>query len=197
MIIDDTLLIQVYSTVLVGVLIFFTIQRHFQYHDDFKTESRRLLKDRTVAYTEMEIYQDELRRLENSRAKNVRDAPERFNHPDSKKEYESEKNRLKCLVKERGKDAEAATKEMHSRAMIYRKRRNQYMSLRTDEGIVALAMIILMVTSIIVLLIGSVIEINPFHNKIPPTARIISVVLFSIAIILLIVKVYLHGKDID
>lgn len=81
--------------------------------------------------------------------------------------------------------------------MKYRKRRSQYITLKTDEGTIALAMILLMVSSIVVLLVGSIVELHPVYDKMYPTARIISVVLFSIGIILLVVKVYLHGIDID
>lgn len=49
MIIDDPLLIQVYSTVLAGILIFFTIQRHFEYTEEFERASSRLLKQRENA----------------------------------------------------------------------------------------------------------------------------------------------------
>jgi hypothetical protein len=82
--------------------------------------------------------------------------------------------------------------------MKYRKRRSQYINLKTDEGIVVLAMIVFMVSSIIALLVGSITELYPsLPDGLPPSARIISVVLFSIGIILLIGKVYLHGKEID
>jgi hydrogenase-4 membrane subunit HyfE len=82
--------------------------------------------------------------------------------------------------------------------MKYRKRRSQYINLKTDEGILATVMVLLIVASIVALLVGSIIELHPsLPEGMPATARIISVVLFTIGIILLISKVYLHGKEID
>lgn len=198
MIIDDTLLIQVYATVLVGVLIFLTVQRHFEYTEDFQVESRRLRRQRENAIEEIQAYKDGLRRLIASREKNADLAPSYYNRPDVKAEFESEKKRLERLIKEKGDEFVRLNKELYSRAMKYRKRRSQYINLKTDEGIVVLAMIVFMVSSIIALLVGSIIELYPsLPDGLPPSTRIISVVLFSIGIILLIGKVYLHGKEID
>ncbi|MGH9953314.1 MAG: hypothetical protein ACRD5J_16980 [Nitrososphaeraceae archaeon] len=197
MIIDDTLLIQVYSTVLAGILIFFTIQRHFEYTEEFERASSRLLKQRENAIEEIRVYKDALRRLTASRDKNVELAPSYYNRPDVKAEFESEKNRLERLINKKGDEFVSLNKNLYSRAMKYRKRHSQYISLKTDEGILAAVMVLLVVASIVVLLVGSIIELYPLPEGMPPSARIISVVLFSIGIILLIGKVYLHGKEID
>jgi hypothetical protein len=189
-IIDDTVLIQVYATVLVGILIFFTIQRHFEYGSDFTKKSGRLLKQRENVLKEKSAYEDDLKRLKDERDKNVKAAPDRFKVED----YEPRIKSLERLIDEKGKELTTTQDEMYSRAEKYRKRRNQYISLKTEEGIVALNMIVFMVASIIALLFGATFGGYPGVSTI---AIVISVVLFSIGIILLVLKVYLHGIEID
>lgn len=189
-IIDDTVLIQVYATVLVGILIFFTIQRHFEYESDFTKKSGQLLKQRENVLKEKSAYEDDLKRLKDERDKNVKAAPDRFKVED----YEPRIKSLENLIDEKGTELTTTQDEMYSRAERYRKRRNQYISLKTEEGIVALIMIVFMVASIIALLFGATFGGYP---GVSPIAIVISVVLFSIGILLLILKVYLHGIEID
>jgi hypothetical protein len=44
MTIDDSVLIQVYATVLTGVLIFMTVQRLFEWKERFEEKSSRLIQ---------------------------------------------------------------------------------------------------------------------------------------------------------
>jgi hypothetical protein len=58
MIIEDTVLIQVYATVLAGILIFMTVQRLFEWKERFEEKSSKLLQLRGNAITERETHQE-------------------------------------------------------------------------------------------------------------------------------------------
>lgn len=198
MIIDDTILIQVYATVLAGILIFFTIQRHFGWKEVFEEKSRKLRQLRDDARAEGIAYREELLRLEASRERNIRENPSHHTLPDVTTEFENEKKHLMGRIRMKEDDFERLNNNLNSLAKKYLDRRGRYFSLKTDEGILTVGMTMLIVASIIVLLVGSIIEHHPsLSGEMPPYAIIISVILFSIGIALLIGKVYLHGKDID
>ena len=103
---------------------------------------------------EKKAYEDDLRRLKDERDKNVKAAPDRFRVAD----YEPRIKRLESLIKQKGNDFTNTREELYSRAEKYRRRRNHYISLKTDEGIVSLTKIVFMVASIIALLVGPPLE---------------------------------------
>jgi hypothetical protein len=64
-----------------------------------------------------------------------------------------------------------------------------YADLKTEEGKVTLGMIVLLSTSILIMILTS--TLMPVAQ---PNANIVSSIIFTAAIILLIWRVYLHGK---
>ena len=184
--IDDGVLVQVYSTVLVGVLIFLTLERQFEGEEvgdkaknlekEIKNQQRHLdflKEDRENVIREKEYKHDSDIVPQNyfdNRIKNI------------DKEFQQETDKMETLQSELKE-----IKEKHSAEI------EEYNDKKTQEGIITLTMIVFLVSSIISLLIGSI-----FAPRMPdiltPLARIASFVFFSIAIILLVSRVYLHSK---
>src|ERR687892_512721 len=99
MIADDSVLIQVYSTVLAGVLIFMTVQRLFEWKELFEEKSSKLLQLRGNAITERETYQEELDRLKRSRRRNLELDRELYESSEMTKQFEDAKKRLEGQIR--------------------------------------------------------------------------------------------------
>ena len=193
MTIGETVLVQVYATVLVGILIFMTVQRLFEWRERFEEKSSRLIQLRENAIKDKEALQDELDRHEKSWKGTIELSPSFSTNPDYTKPYEDEMKRLQGLIRMKDDEINRRIDDLYSLTGKYRENRDLYKSLRTRERNLNTVMIILLVASIIIILVGSVIDIQPLTSVI----SIISVIIFSVGIILLIFRVYLHGQEIE
>jgi hypothetical protein len=152
MIADDSVLIQVYSTVLAGVLIFMTVQRLFEWKELFEEKSSKLLQLRGNAITERETYQEELDRLKRSRRRNLE--LDRVLCESLTKQFEDAKKRLEGQIRLKDDEFRRVRDDLYSLTGKYSKRREKHTGIKKGERFLNVAMIILMVTAIIVVLVG-------------------------------------------
>ena len=151
MIADDSVLIQVYSTVLAGVLIFMTVQRLFEWKELFEEKSSKLLQLRGNAITERETYQEELDRLKRSRRRNLELDRELYESSEMTKQFEDAKKRLEGQIRMKDDEFRRLRDDLYSLTGKYSKRREKHTDIKKGERFLNVAMIIL---TIIVVLVG-------------------------------------------
>jgi predicted RNase H-like nuclease (RuvC/YqgF family) len=168
MTIDDPVLIQVYATVLTGVLIFMTVQRLFE------SESKRLSHEKKDAEEDEEKYKNELGVVENHLQRNK--------DPDIIKMLEDQRKEWKSIIDLTETRIKNIITRIRLNDLRYKKKNIEHRSIKETERFLNVVMVALMGLSIIVVLVGY--------------EKIISVIFFSIGIILLIVRVCFHGEEV-
>jgi hypothetical protein len=184
MTIDGTVLIQVYATVLTGVLIFMTVQRLFEGKDDYELESSRLNKqkkyvevDKQTAKNELKTLETHLERLDDDRFLNKQQIEE------IKKQFESKMQIWKAVIEDKSLKIAEVNAKIELLDNSYKRRSDYHRSIKETERFLNVVMVGLMGLSIIVVLVDY--------------ERTISVIFFSIGIILLIVRVCFHGEEVS
>jgi lipopolysaccharide export LptBFGC system permease protein LptF len=184
MTIDGTVLIQVYATVLTGVLIFMTVQRLFEGKDDYELESSRLNKqkkyvevDKQTAKNELKTLETHLERLDDDRFLNKQQIEE------IKKQIESKMQIWKAVIEDKSLKIAEVNAKIELLDNSYKRRSDYHRSIKETERFLNVVMVGLMGLSIIVVLVDY--------------ERTISVIFFSISIILLIVRVCFHGEEVS
>jgi hypothetical protein len=185
--IDDGVLVQVYSTVLVGVLIFLTLERRFE-GEEGDNKAKNMMKKITKQRRYLLYLMADREHVKQEKDYNRDSTIVKQDYYDNRikkidKDLEQEQAKMKTLQSEFGKMSEEYSQEIQ-----------EYIDKTTQEGIITLTMIVFLVTSIISLLIGSIFDRPHIPDILTPLARIASFVLFSIAIVLLVSRVYLHSK---
>jgi Rieske Fe-S protein len=99
MIIDETDLIQAYATVIAGVLIFMTVQRLFEWKEQFDEKSSRLLQLREKAIQDKEAFREQLKLLEANRRKGLVEDREVYEDPNVVKGYKDQKRHLEGQIR--------------------------------------------------------------------------------------------------
>lgn len=185
--IDDGVLVQVYSTVLVGVLIFLTLERRFE-GEEVGDKAKNLEKEIKHQQRVLDFHKVDRENV-------IRDKECKRDSDIVRPEYFD--NRIKTIDMESQQDTEKMNtlqseldkmKEKHSQEI------EEYNDKTTQENIITMTMIVFLVSSIISLLIGYVFAARMPPEILTPVTRIISFGLFSIAMILLVGRVYLHNK---
>lgn len=111
--------------------------------------------------------------------------------------FETERDYIHEEIKMIDAEIEPITQDLSSLAIKYKQTLGRYTDLTFEEGFITIAMIAMIVASIIAILTTSIIDLHPSPDIFPSIAQVFSVVLFSIGIILLVWRVYLHGRDIE
>ena len=184
--IDSSVLIQVYSTVLAGVLIFMTVQRLFEWKERFEEKSFRLLQLRENALRDREEHEDDLNRLEVTRREGLVSDRELYEQPNVIKGYQDAKKRFEGLIRMKDNDINRITTDINSLGVKYAKVREQHARIKELERFLNVVIVALIVISIIVVLL-----------VMPPYGGIISIITFSVGVIILIMRVLLHGEEVD
>jgi hypothetical protein len=187
--IDDSSLIQVFATVLIGVLIFLTLERRFERKEDYIKKFDKLNEERDSLFKELSELQDERLRVKSEHSKNVEFNPMYRGDPIHVTKFKRTMNDLNGKIAEKCDKIKTTAININSLNRKYEQTLNQYSNLRTKEGLVTFFMVVTLSASIIGLLPLAFFE---FFDM-----KLISTLLFSVAVGLLIARVYLHGRNLD
>jgi cellobiose-specific phosphotransferase system component IIC len=110
--------------------------------------------------------------------------------------FEKVRNHLDEEIRRIDAEIKLLTLALSGLAIRFNQKFKQYTDLKSEEGLITIIMIAMIVASIIVLLIGSSIDLHTSSEVPHPLVQTVAVILFSIGIILLAPRIYLHGRDI-
>lgn len=182
--IDDNNLIQAAATVLAGVLIFLTFERHFEQSTEYQRKLDRLLDKRNDAIKEQDALRSQIKRITVERNKNIELSPSYGEDPVTRQQFENQIHRLNGQILKFNDEIQRLSQNMYSLTREHNQVRNRYTNLKTREGKVTLTMILFLSCSVIVMLFN-----------IDPYVRPIASLMLIAGLALLTIRVYMHGRD--
>jgi predicted RNase H-like nuclease (RuvC/YqgF family) len=202
--IDDNSLTQVFATVLAGVLIFLTLERRFggvkeaiDKVNALQTRKNFLRQELDNLVTQKDYCIDLKGKTEKAQAGPNDDKPRKMEESIYKQKIAS----FEKTIEEKEAEIQKKTSELRltdfelkwldSRIGLHVQR---YTDLKTKEGIITLSMIVLLSGSILIMILSST-AFTYIPSVIQRDYDFISSIVFSSGIVLLIMRVHLHGKQ--
>lgn len=189
--IDDSSLTQVFATVLTGVLIFLTLEGRLRGLNESNKKIRNV--DKKLDYLRQEVLTLETERNDLIRNKDRIDK-EGIDDGLYKQKVDAYEKRIEekeeQIQRKRDEENKAYIESIARKASAWDR-----LVLTKTERIITLSMIVLLSGSIIIMILASTATIY-MPVTIQQHYSFISSVIFSAGIILLVIRVYLHGREI-